>query len=132
MSKWNIIQEKLSNDTNYLSVAGMMSDVEVLVVGSHNIIFLAQYDSLLERLFLQIEIIEKLLFDVFNIEYKVVFLLKDEWNYEKEKYVASLKAGNKYEYIDEKDDNVENDNNSSDSDVEKIISILGNDIISYE
>ena len=65
MSKWNIIQEKLSNDTNYLSVAGMMSDVEVLVVGSHNIIFLAQYDSLLERLFLQIEIIEKLLFDVF-------------------------------------------------------------------
>ena len=132
LSKWNIIQEKLSNDTNYLSVAGMMSDVEVLVVGSHNIIFLAQYDSLLERLFLQIEIIEKLLFDVFNIEYKVVFLLKDEWNYEKEKYVASLKAGNKYEYIDEKDDNVENDNNSSDSDVEKIISILGNDIISYE
>jgi len=73
IKKWVFVQEKLSNDTNYCMIAGMLNDVEILVVGQENVLFLAKYDSLLERLFQQIEKIEQLLFDVFQIKYKTMY-----------------------------------------------------------
>ena len=130
MKNWNLLLEKISNDLKYVSIAGMMSDVEVLVVGENNVIFLAQYDSLLERLFSNVELIEKLLFDVFGIYYKVVFLLRDEWEFEKNKYISNLKSDYKYNYIEE-EDNIIN-SSSEDEDIEKIVSILGSDIIKYQ
>ncbi|MCI6266302.1 MAG: DNA polymerase III subunit gamma/tau [Erysipelotrichaceae bacterium] len=134
-SKWDFVKEKLSNDSNYLAIAGMMNDVEILVVGEENVIFLAQYDSLLERLFSQVLLIEQLLFEVFNIPYKVVFLLEDEWNFERENYILNLKSGKKYVYLDEKssDKNEMIDSfTNTDNDIDKIVSILGSDVISYE
>lgn len=134
-SKWDFVKEKLSNDSNYLAIAGMMNDVEILVVGEENVIFLAQYDSLLERLFSQVLLIEQLLFEVFNIPYKVVFLLEDEWNFERENYILNLKSGKKYVYLDEKssDKNEMIDSfTDTDNDIDKIVSILGSDVISYE
>ena len=130
LKKWNLVLETVSNNCNYVSIAGMLSDVEVLVVGEKNIIFLAQYDSLLERLFSQLELIENLLFEVFKISYKIVFLLNDEWIFEKEKYISNIKSLKKYTYIVE-DDNIEEISNS-DVDVEKIKSIFGEDIIKYQ
>ena len=132
MNGWNLVLEKLSNSSDYVSIAGMMNDVEVLVVGEKNVIFLAQYDSLLERLYAQIKVIEKLLFEVFNISYKVVFLLKDEWLYEKEKYISNLKASIKYDYIKEEDDYQNLDGTEVDEDIEKLVSILGSDVIKYK
>ena len=133
VKKWNLVEEKLSNDTNYVSIAGMMNDISVLVVGEKNIIFLAQYASLLDRLFSQINVIEQLLFQVFKVEYKIVFLLEDEWNYEKDKYISNIKAGKKYQYIVEKDSDTESgDVSTNHEDVDKLISILGNDVVVYE
>ena len=130
INKWNLVLDKLSNNANYVSIAGMMTDVEILVVGEKNVIFLAQYDSLLERLVSQIQIIENLLLEVFNVSYKVVFLLSDEWNFEKERYISNLKSLKKYTYIEE-NENVDN-SNVQDDDIEKIESIFGNDIIKFE
>ena len=130
MNNWSLVLEKLSNNSDYVSIAGMMTDVDVLVVGEKNVIFLAQYGSLLERLFSQINLIEKLLSDVFKISYKVVFLLKDEWEFEKNRYITNLKNSNNYTYIEE-DDNLDNFS-VYDEDVEKIVSILGDDIIKYQ
>ena len=90
MQNWNLVLDKVANDINYLSIAGMISDIEILVVGEKNIIFLARYDSLLDRLLSQIDVVENLLFDIFKVSYKVVFLLKDEWNFEREKYITNL------------------------------------------
>lgn len=131
LNKWYLVQEKLSNDTNYVSIAGMMNDIEILVVGEKNIIFLAQYDSLLDRLLEQILLIEQLLFDVFKIDYKIIFLLKDEWLFEKEKYISNLRNGKKYDYIVE-DDDLSSDTVLVEDDVNKIVSILGDDVIAYE
>ena len=108
-----------------------MNDIEILVVGEKNIIFLAQYDSLLDRLLEQILPIEQLLFDVFKIDYKIIFLLKDEWLFEKEKYISNLKNGKKYDYIVE-DDDLSSDTVLVEDDVNKIVSILGDDVIAYE
>lgn len=133
--KWYLIEEKLSDDANYVSIAGMMKDIEILVVGDENITFLAQYDSLLERLYSQIGNIEKLLFDVFGIKYRVVFLLEDEWNFEKGRYIENMKMGKKYEYMQEdinKEMNSDSDISSDNEDINKIISILGSEVITYK
>lgn len=128
--KWPIVMDKLSNDLEYVSIAGMMSDVEVLVVGEQNVMFLAKYDSLIERLFLNVDVIEKLLFSIFNIPYKAVFLANDEWEYERKNYVLSLQNSKKYIYIDESKEDIKNI--SDDADVGKLVSIFGNDIIKYQ
>ena len=130
MNRWNLVLEKLSNSSEYVSIAGMMTDVEVLVVGEKNVIFLAQYDSLLERLFSQINLIEKLLLDVFDVSYKVIFLLKDEWEFERDKYISNLKSSNQYTYIEEDENKVFS--SDTDEDIEKIVSILGADVIKYQ
>ena len=132
VSRWDLVLDKLMNSSEYVSVAGMMNDVEILVVGEKNVIFLASYDSLLERLFAQIDVIENLLFDVFKIRYKVVFLVKDEWNFEREKYISNLKSSKKYVYIEEDEKQVDTSSNNQDEDIDKIVSILGEDVIEYE
>lgn len=129
VQKWFLVQEKLSNDTNYSMIAGMLNDVEILVVGEFNVLFLAKYDSLLERLFQNLEKIEQLLFEIFGVKYKVMFLLNDEWKYEKEKYIENVKNGIKYTYISEEEDN---STEEKDEDIETIISILGNDVVSFQ
>lgn len=131
MKKWFCVLDVASKKSDYVSIAGMMNDVEILVVGEKNVIFLAQYASLLERLLLRIDLIEKLLLEIFNINYKVVFLLSDEWDFEKEKYINNLKSSKKYFYIDE-DDTGCSFSNKVDEDVDKIVSILGDDIIVYK
>ena len=71
---------------------------------------------------------------VFNIKYKIIFLANDEWNYEKKKYVEAFKVGKKYDLMDDStDDALVNDTFADqDDDIDKIVSILGNDVISYE
>lgn len=131
VNKWQNVITKVSNDTNYLSIAGIINDVDVLVVGESNVLFLANYDSLLDRLFTQIDKFEKVLLDIFSKEYKVMFLLKDEWDYEMKKYITNTKSGIKYRYIEE--DTTDRDNLANvDEDINKVISLLGNDVISYE
>ena len=135
VEKWNLVLDKVSADLQYAAISGILGDIEVLVVGEKNVIFLAPYDSLLERLNLHINLIEKVIEQVFELKYKIVFLLKDEWNFERNKYINNLKSSYKYSYIDE-DDGIcigNNENNIiKDDDIEKLISILGNDVITYK
>ena len=131
VNNWTNVLNKVSNDTNYLAIAGIINDVDVLVVGESNVLFLANYDSLLERLFVHLDKFEKLLLDVFLKEYKVMFLLKDEWDYEMKKYISNTKSGVKYQYIEE-DSSDSDKKDDVDEDISKVISLLGNDVISYE
>lgn len=131
LKKWDFVLDKLSSSSDYVSIAGMLNDVEILVVGEKNVIFLAQYDSLLERLFSQIQVVEKLLLEVFGIDYKVVFLLSDEWDFEKNKYISNLKASIKYNYIEEEVDSSIQSLSNEDDDIEKIASTLGVEVIKY-
>ena len=137
MAIWYSMLENSSDDVDFISVVGLLNDVDVMVVGSNYVIFVAKYDSLLERLFDSIAKIEQVLFEVYNIKYKVVFLAKDEWNYEREKFISALKSGKKYQFImdsfsDDFSQSQINDDILVDDEVKKITSILGNDVISYE
>lgn len=136
LERWRDFVDKIELDRSN-SLAGIIGDVEVLVVGNSNVIFLVKYDSLLDRIYNYVLDLEKELVDIYNVDYKIVFLASDEWNYEKEKYINNLKIGKKYDYIDE-NDNINNGNDEkvenivSSDDVDKLISLVGNDVISYE
>ena len=136
LERWKDFVDKIELDRSN-SLAGIIGDVEVLVVGNSNVIFLVKYDSLLDRIYNYVLDLEKELVDIYNVDYKIVFLAIDEWNYEKEKYINNLKIGKKYDYIDE-NDSINNGNDEkvenivSSDDVDKLISLVGNDVISYE
>ena len=130
INKWTEVLDRVVNDSAYSTIAGMINDVEILVVGECNVLFLAKYDSLLDRLFQQLDKIEQLLYDVFNIKYKIMFLLDDEWKYEKNNYISNIKNGIKYNYIEEEIEKFNEE--KKDEDIEKIVSILGDDVISYK
>lgn len=134
---WSIVCERTVSDDKYSLISGSLKDIEVLVVGANNVIFLVKYDSLLERLVSNIPIIEKLLSDVYKNKYNIVFLLKDEWEYEKNKYILNLKNGVKYNYIDEdsnfiKKEDVTSSVDKKENDIDKIVAILGDNVVSYE
>ena len=110
-----------------------------MVVGDKNIIFLASYDSILLRLFENISIIEQALNDFYNNEYKIIFLSVEQWNNEKKKYISNIKKGIKYNYVSGESDALESkcvykklNNSEIDDDVDKITSILGESVISFE
>lgn len=138
ISKWINIDQFI-NKIDYGSIIGIINDIDVLVVGDNNVIFLVKYDSLLDRIYNYIDDFEKLLLQVFNVSYKIVFLANDEWLYEKNNYIKSIKSGKKYEYIPEEEyvfDSLKtkevNNVNKTSSDIDKLVSILGEDVISYK
>ena len=135
VKKWDTINQSSILD-DFSSIAGIIDDIDILVVGDNNVIFLAKYDSLLERIYNYVDDFERLLYLFFNKKYKIVFLANDEWIYEKNNYLKNIKSGKKYIYINEDengDDNIDvNKKVETNDDIDKIVSILGEDIISYK
>ena len=135
VKKWDTINQSSILD-DFSSIAGIIDDIDILVVGDNNVIFLAKYDSLLERIYNYVDDFERLLYLFFNKKYKIVFLANDEWIYEKNNYIKNIKSGKKYIYINEDengDDNIDvNKKVETNDDIDKIVSILGEDIISYK
>ena len=130
--KWNI--DELLFDEKFSSIAGLLKDVEIIVVGESNAMFLVNQDSLIDRLYSHINDIEKMIYDKFNYNLKVVFLTSSEWELEKKKYIDNIKSGYKYSYIEEIDNNNDDiiDNNEKKvDDVNKIIDIIGDEVIKY-
>ena len=133
---WEKIKKFSAENSKYAFIAGFLNDIDIMVVGKTDIIFMAKYNSLLERLFENIDLIEELIFEFSKNNYKIVFLSSDEWGIEKKVYINNLKNGYEYNYVNETDNidclamNV--NEQSSDNDIEKIVSILGNKVISYE
>ena len=135
VKKWDTINQSSILD-DFSSIVGIIDDVDVLVVGDNNVIFLTKYDSLLERIYNYVDDFERLLYLFFNKKYKIVFLANDEWIYEKNNYIKNIKSGKKYIYINEDengDDNIDvNKKVETNDDIDEIVSILGEDIISYK
>ena len=130
IKKWKNIKE-LVDVSEFNSIIGFIDDIEVLVVGKLNVMFMAKYDSLIDRINSYIVDFENLFKNVYDISYKMVVISKDEWDYEKSNYVDKIRSGYVYKYIEE-DNNLEYNIKSKDNDVEKIISLIGEDSIVYD
>ena len=125
---WSFVEDKVVS-SKYRSIVGLLTDIEIAVVGDGYVIMVAKYDSLVRRLYNALDLIENLLSESYNKKYKVVFLANDEWLYEKKKYIDNMKKGIKYSVME--DDESDEENKSGNSDIDKVVYLLGEDIIEY-
>lgn len=134
LKKWNNFKKYVMDSNENFNVYSLLNDIEVLVVGNKDIIFLANYDSILIRLYDELINIENILNNFYDNNYKIIFLTIEQWNYEKQKYISNIKNGVKYNYICEKkvDNNRKKVCENIDDDVNKITSILGENVISFD
>ncbi len=134
LKKWNNFKKYVMDSNENFNVYSLLNDIEVLVVGNKDIIFLANYDSILIRLYDELINIENILNNFYDNDYKIIFLTIEQWNYEKQKYISNIKNGVKYNYICEKkvDNNRKKVCENIDDDVNKITSILGENVISFD
>lgn len=118
----------------YNSIIGFVDDLDVMVVGDKNVIFVAKYDSLLDIIYNYIDEFESFLKDVYNKIYKIIIISKDDWSYEKDNYVNNIKSGYKYNYLGENNNSLLNNESvsSKNDDLGKIKELLGDDIILYK
>lgn len=124
---YNIKEYAIS--TVYGMAPGILLDGELVVASESNIIVVYPYISMSERANNEIPQIEKLLFKVFNKNYKFISLDQNTWNKEKKEYIKNLK--NKIQY-NELEEIVNYDtifNVSDETAVDQAVDIFGEDLV---
>ncbi len=127
--KWNLIKNYLLS-SKYGVVAGLLNDVEAEVVGENNMILLAKYESLANRINEVADEVSLLLQEIFNKNYLIVCLDETGWKEVRQSYIDNLKKGYKYCYIAEdcqKGGEVEKGTSAA----RELIELVGSDVIEY-
>lgn len=137
----SIVKEKLDNIDDYLLegdfsvLSGILRDCLPIVCGSGYLMFVANYDSLVDRFNSSYVDIEKFLLQILGEKYFVVAISMDRWKNEKNKYISNLKMGIKYSL---KEYNFKVHNNfdfscekKNENDLDLLKDLVGNDIIEY-
>lgn len=131
--KWAFVFEYLTND-KYENIVGLLKDVNIVVAGRENLIFQSKFSSIATSLNNQSELLSELLNEIYGVNYKVIVLSNDEWDYEKKKYIDNL--NNKYVYkMKEEKNKAQNDvknEESSSLGVNDLVNILGAEVIEYK
>ena len=129
--KWPTISEYLL-DKKYELAVGLLADAVPTVVGNDDIILVSKYISSATRININKEEVENLLNKVYNKKYNIVAISEEEWNIEKKQYIENIKKGYKYEYITEDIKESEKVNSSEKTQVDKLIELVGEEIIEYK
>lgn len=129
--KWPTISEYLL-DKKYELAVGLLADAVPTVVGNDDIILVSKYISSATRININKEEVENLLNKVYNKKYNIVAISEEEWNFEKKQYIENIKKGYKYEYITEDIKESEKVNSSEKTQVDKLIELVGEEIIEYK
>lgn len=128
---WNKISDYLLED-KYSVIVGLLSDVIPVVASDNYLVLECKYDATALRLNELEEDLSDFLCNIYGKKYKVVSISVDRWNNEKNNYVNSLKKGLKYSLIEEKEfDDKKSQEQVKDSSLDKLVSLLGEDIIEY-
>ena len=131
--KWAFVFEYLTND-KYENIVGLLKDVNIVVAGRENLIFQSKFSSIATSLNNQSELLSELLNEIYGVNYKVIVLSNDEWDYEKKKYIDNLNNKYVYKMKEEKNkaqNNVKNEESSS-LGVNDLVNILGAEVIEYK
>lgn len=131
--KWAFVFEYLTND-KYENIVGLLKDVNIVVAGRENLIFQSKFSSIATSLNNQSELLSELLNEIYGVNYKVIVLSNDEWDYEKKKYIDNLNNKYVYEMKVEKNkaqNDVKNEESSS-LGVNDLVNILGAEVIEYK
>lgn len=127
---WSLLDEYLYDDT-YSVIAGLLKDSSVVVASSKYLIIANNLESVANRINENSDLIESLLFKIFNYKLLVVGLSSSDWTIEKNKYITNIKNGIKYsekELYNESNCN----NKVGNTSVDKLIELIGDNIIEYK
>lgn len=128
VDKWKNL-DSFYVDKKYAKMAQLLSDTFPMVVGNEYMILTTEIDAIMQNIYKKINLCEELINKLSNDNIRIVIVLNDEFNSIKDKYVRDLKAGNKYEVIDEKRDLIEFNNGDL---VTKALDVFGKDIVEIE
>lgn len=139
LGKWHDVSEYIS-DVRYVAISSFLADVVPKAAGSDYAIFSGRYASIVDGFNGNLSLFERLLEDMVGHKVKVIALSDDLWELKKLEYVNNRKSGRQYNLKKLPDINSNNDNNStnveikndtSSSDIDKLVNIVGEDIIEY-
>ena len=128
VDKWKNL-DSFYVDKKYAKMSQLLSDTFPMVVGNGYMILTTEIDAIMQNIYKKINLCEELINKLSNDNIRIVIVLNDEFNTIKDKYVKDLKAGNKYEVIDEKRDLIEFNNGDL---VTKALDVFGKDIVEIE
>ena len=98
----NTLQSRLEKINEYLTdkkfkvAAGSLVDVKLEVAGHEYVIFSAESDAIVQKIYDNYKLCHELINMVFEGNYNFVVLYKDEWNIYRDEYVSNFKSGKKY------------------------------------
>ena len=99
VNKWKGFYDYVHNK-EFSSFVSYFLDSTVQVVGEKDVIISADYDSIVDNGNRNITKLELLFNLVMGKSYNIVFVLTDEWNRLRDKYISDIKEGKKYNYIE--------------------------------
>ncbi len=78
-----------------------LMDGTVRAVSPENIVISFEYDSMIDTNIKNIDLLQKTMEKITNLDQKLAFITDEEWNQQRKKYIQLLKTGKNYTYIDE-------------------------------
>ncbi len=139
LSKWQDLSGYLTDD-KYEEVAGLLKDCTLGVVSNTNIILTTKYPSVIDKIYLDLNLITELLNKILGNTYKLVILSDKEFQEEVLKYKEHMKDENYYSYQEETEEfiiypKVEVENNKEvcySNLVQKAIDVFGSEYVEVE
>ena len=133
------LQEKLSNlnsyftDSKFSSVAGILYDTSLEVVGDNYIIFSGNYDAVVNKVYDNFHLCSELINLIFSGEYYFAVVSKVEWQSLRDEYIKKIRSGKKYKVMDivpDFDVNIKNNVNNS-TVVDRLFDLVGEDVVEF-
>ena len=127
-SKWNLIDEYIYDD-EYSMMAGLLKDSMIVVASKEYLIIENKFDSVVDRINENVEIIERFFEKVFGMKVFIVGISDIDWNKRREKYISDIKNGIKYTIKERK---IESNDLKEKTPVDELIDLVGDSIIEYK
>ena len=142
LDKWRDVSEYIA-DARYVAISSFLADIVPRAAGNDYAILSGKYASIVDGVNSNLSLFERLLDDMIGHKVKVIALNDEVWEQKKLEYVNNRKSGRQYSLKDLPDINTttnNNDNESSSDDmqvdssnnpIDKLVNIVGEDVIEY-
>ena len=113
----------------YSKVAQLLNDTYPMVASNEYLILTTDVNAIIDNLYKKFALCEELIKKMTDDNIRIVIILNNEFNQIKDKYIADMKQGIKYEIIDDDRPLIEK---STPDLVSKAISLFGEDLVDIE
>ena len=131
--KWNLLSE-YALDSQFGAVACYLIDGVVRAASPNEVIITFEYDSMVNRGYKLINLIEKMFDSIFGVSYRVAIISTEKWEEERKNYIERKKRGIIYEYVElpvnkyDGNDTIVEGNDVLDSIADKALKLFGENV----